>query len=305
MIQPDYSHWQSLPQITTISSQEGLPLILLKGDFGSAKFAIQGAHLIEFTPKNQPPLLFVSRKSHFAPGKAVRGGVPVIFPWFGPREGHPEAPMHGLVRTRPWTVDSITVPEAGSAKVCFSFVSDAETQSVWPYAFHLKLEFTLGAALEIRWTVENTGREAFSFEQALHPYFPVEDVGQARVSGLEGASYIDKSDHLQRKIDSASAVTFAAETDRLYLDTDATCVLEDPAAGREIIFEKQGSHSSVVWNPWIAKAAALADLDDADWQRFVCVEQVNAAQNAVQLLPSATHIFAVRYFSQTLGLIHP
>ena len=305
MIQSDYSHWQSLPKITTISSEEGLPLILLKGDFGSAKFAIQGAHLIEFTPKDQPPLLFVSRKSHFAPGKAVRGGIPVIFPWFGPREGYPEAPMHGLVRTRLWTIDSITVPDVGAAKVCFSFVSDAETQSVWPYAFRLKLEFTLGAALEIRWTVENTGHEAFSFEQALHPYFPVEDVGQARVSGLQGASYIDKSDHLQRKVDSTSAVTFAAETDRLYLDTDATCVLEDPAAGREIIFEKQGSLSSVVWNPWIAKAAALPDLDDADWQRFVCVEQVNAAQNAVRLLPSATHIFAVRYFSQTLGLIHP
>jgi glucose-6-phosphate 1-epimerase len=300
MTQIDYSHWQSLPKISITSSEEGLPLLLLRGDFGSAKFAIQGAHLIEFTPKDQAPLLFVSSKSHFAPGKAIRGGIPVIFPWFGPREGHPEAPMHGLVRTRPWTIDSIEVPETGSAKVCFSFVSDAETQSVWPFAFRLNLEFTLGTALEIRWTVENTGREAFSFEQALHPYFPVEDIGQARVSGLQGASYIDKSDHLERKLDLLPAVTFAAETDRLYLDTTATCVLEDPAAGRAIIFEKQGSHSSVVWNPWIAKAAALADLDDADWQRFVCVEQVNAAQNAVRLEPLATHIFAARYFSQTL-----
>lgn len=305
MLQSDYSHWQLLPNITITSSTEGLPLILLEGHFGSAKFAIQGAHLIEFTPKAQAPLLFVSSKSHFAPGKAIRGGVPVIFPWFGPREGHPEAPMHGLVRNRPWTIDSIEVPDLGPAKVCFSFVSDAETQAVWPYAFRLKLEFTLGVALEIRWTVENTGREAFSFEQALHPYFPVQDVGQARVLGLQGASYIDKSDHLQRKLDTAPAVTFAAETDRLYLDTDRTCVLQDPAAARELVFEKQGSHSSVVWNPWIAKAAALADLDDADWRRFVCVEQVNAAQNAIQLPPSAAHIFAVRYFSQTLEMIHP
>ena len=208
--------------------------------------------------------------------------------------------MHGLVRTRPWTIDSLEVPELGPAKVCFSFVSDVETQSVWPFAFRLKLEFTLGTALEIRWTVENTGREPFSFEQALHPYFPVEDIGQARVSGLQGASYIDKSDHLERKLDTLPAVTFAAETDRLYLDTAATCVLEDPAAGRAIVFEKQGSLSSVVWNPWIAKAATLADMDAADWQRFVCVEQVNAAQNAVRLSPSDTHIFAVRYFSQTL-----
>ncbi|MEI6871419.1 MAG: D-hexose-6-phosphate mutarotase [Verrucomicrobiota bacterium] len=300
----DYS-WQLPPHSMLSQSEEGLPLVVLNGDFGAAKFAVQGAHLIEFTPKGQSPLLFVSSKSHYALGKAIRGGIPVIFPWFGPREGHPEAPMHGLVRTRPWSVDAVSVPEVGPAQVRFSLNSSAETLVIWPYPFRLELEFTLGPALEIRWTVENTGAEAFSFEQALHPYFPVQDVNRARVLGLENAAYIDKTDHMERKIDSAPAVTFQSETDRLYLDTSARCVLQDPAANREITFEKEGSLSSVVWNPWIAKAAALADMDGEDWRRFVCVEQVNAARNAIELPAGDSHVLAVRYFSQTLSDFNP
>ncbi len=279
--------------------------MVLDGEFGVAKFAVQGAHLIEFTPKGQFPLLFVSSKSHYAPGKAIRGGIPVIFPWFGPREGHPEAPMHGLVRTRPWSVDTVRVPEVGPAQARFSLSSNAETLALWPYPFRLELEFTLGPTLEIRWTVENTGTEAFCFEQALHPYFPVQDVSRARVLGLENAAYIDKTDHMARKIDSDAVVTFQAETDRLYLDTAARCVLQDPAANRAIIFEKEGSLSSVVWNPWIAKAAALPDMDDEDWRRFVCVEQVNAARNAIELPAGGSHVLAVRYFSQTLADFNP
>ena len=305
MSAPDHSALQLPPHSRLSISEEGLSLLVLEGEFGSAKFAIQGAHLAEFTPRGQPPLLFVSTKSHYAPGKAIRGGVPVIFPWFGPRAGHPEAPIHGLVRTRLWSVDSVRVPEAGPAQVGFSLTSDAETLAIWPHCFRLKLEFTLGPGLEVRWTVENTGAEAFSFEQALHPYFPVQDVTRARVLGLQNTAYIDKTDQMAAKIDSEPAVTFRAETDRLYIDTGETCVLQDPAANREIVFEKEGSLSSVVWNPWIAKAAALADLDDEDWQRFVCVEQVNAARNAVHLPAGASHVLSVRCFSRTLAEFHP
>jgi glucose-6-phosphate 1-epimerase len=293
---PSHSHQNVLHN----TSPEGLELLTLHGDFGSAKFAIQGAHLCEFIPKNQTAMLFVSKKSHFAPGKAIRGGLPIIFPWFGPRKDHPESPMHGLVRTKPWTLELAEVPEGAPAKVIFSISSDAETLAIWPHAFHSKLEFILGDRLEIRWTIRNTGTEAFNFEQALHPYFPVQNISTAKVSGLCGASYIDKTDGMSQKNDSEPFVSFVAETDRLYLNTDTTCVLEDAAARRKLIFEKEGSKSSVVWNPWIAKAAALSDMEDAEWQEFVCVEQVNAADNAILLAPSASHILTARYFYQTL-----
>lgn len=291
----DYSRWNSNPSVRTLQSPGGLTLLLLDGPFGSAKFSPQGAHLAEFQPRGGAPLLFVSSRSHFTPGKAIRGGIPVIFPWFGPREGHPESPMHGLVRTRAWAVDSIETPENEPATIRFSISSDAETLAVWPHAFHLSLEFRLGKSLQISWRVKNTGEETFTFEQALHPYFPVTDVHRCSVTGLEGSTYIDKTDHLIKKTDTATSVTFNQETDRLYLNTTSTCTLLDPAAKRRLIVAKTGSESSVVWNPWITKAAALEDMEDCEWQNFVCVEQVNAATNAVSLQPGATHLLTAHY----------
>jgi len=295
MSHPDYSLWNSPQSVHVHESSEGLPLIRLEGSFGSALFSPQGAHLIQFQPKSGREFLFLSSRSHLAPGKAIRGGIPVIFPWFGPRAGHPEAPMHGLVRTRLWQVDSIQVPETGPATIRFALDSDHETLSHWPHPFHLTLEFQLGATLDVCWEVRNTGESPFTFEQALHPYFPVSDIHSAQVTGLQGASYIDKADHLATKVDAQSAVSFSAETDRLYLDTTSPCTLLDPKAGHQLNISKTGSQSSVVWNPWIAKAAALSDLDDSEWMRFVCVEQANAASNAVTLPPGGAHFFTAHY----------
>lgn len=283
------------PHVQETISAEGLPLILLSGAFGSARFSPQGAHLLDFTPKGGLPLLFLSAHTHLVQGKAIRGGIPVIFPWFGPRTGHPESPMHGIVRTRLWSLEEVQVPEQGPATVRFSFHSSAETLALWPHEFRLTLEFVLGTTLDVRWEVENTGATPFTFEQALHPYFPVGNIHQASVSGLRGALYIDKTDALQRKTDAAEAVVFSQETDRLYLHTTSDCILKDPAGGRELVVSKTGSSSSVVWNPWIAKASALEDLGDDEWQNFVCVEQVNAAENAITLPAGGVHILTTRY----------
>lgn len=285
----------SSPHVQESLSSEGLPLLSLSGAFGTARFSPQGAHLLDFTPHGQSPILFLSSCTHLAPGKAIRGGVPVIFPWFGPRAGHPAAPMHGLVRTRFWKVEEVSVPENGPATVRFSFRADEETRSLWPHAFALSLQFVLGAALDIRWEVQNTGDSPFEFEQALHPYFPIQDVHSASVSGLQGAHYLDKTDALRLKEDTAPFVSFASETDRLYLNTTADCLLADPASGRTLVVSKTGSKSSVVWNPWIEKAAALADLGNEDWRHFVCVEQVNAGQNAILLPAGGSHILTTRY----------
>jgi D-hexose-6-phosphate mutarotase len=123
------------------------------------------------------------------------------------------------------------------------------------------------------------------------------------VSGLKGATFVDKTDAFRSKTEAAEAVQFSAETDRLYLNTIADCVLADPAAGRRLVVSKSGSRSSVVWNPWIAKAAALADLGDEEWRSFVCVEQVNALENAVELPAGGSHLLTARYdFSNP---VHP
>ena len=286
--------------VTYSESPEGLPLLSLKGTFGTALFSPQGAHLIEFTPRGQPPLLFVSRQTHLTKGKAIRGGVPVIFPWFGPREGHPESPMHGLVRTRDWKINALEIPKEAPARVRMGFDSTPETLCLWPYSFSLSIEFVMGEDLLIRWATRNNGDQAFIFEQALHPYFPVSNIESSTVRGLYNCQFIDKTDSLRLKMDQEESVYFTGETDRLYLDTAASLSLEDPASRSRIWIEKTGSKSSVVWNPWIAKAASLNDLDDEDWRRFVCVEQANAGRNAVTLAPGEVHTFEARYRRQTI-----
>lgn len=209
--------------------------------------------------------------------------------------------MHGLVRTRMWSLEHLTVPETGPAEARFEFASNPETMAEWPHSFRLSLEFVLGPALEIRWEVKNTGETSFVFEQALHPYFPVRDVHSASVEGLRGVTFVDKTDAFRRKTDTAPSVAFAGETDRLYLNTTSDCVLADPASGRRLVVSKSGSCASVVWNPWIAKAAALADLGDEEWRGFVCVEQVNALENAVTLPAGGSHWLTARYdFSDPL-----
>jgi len=296
------NQWSKPGIIDFETSADGLEIFRIHTGSITARFAIQGAHLIDFTNNENIPLLFISRQSLFAPGKAIRGGIPVIFPWFGPREGHPESPMHGLVRTRPWQISEITIHPDGTAKVGFSFNDSPETLALWPHAFELKLEFTLGRELEVRWEVRNSGQNAFRFEQALHPYFPVQDVLRANVQGLAGATYIDKTDSLKLKEEGADAIVFSGETDRLYLDTTSTCILEDQAAGRRLTISKTGAGSSVVWNPWITKAAALSDMADDEWKEFVCVEQANANRNAIELKSGETHVFSARYAPTSVGI---
>ncbi len=282
-------------RIIRTQTPDGLVVFELNGEFGSAKFSPQGAHLMEFTPAGGKPLLFLSKQTALTRGKAIRGGIPVIFPWFGARAGHPESPMHGLVRTRVWEVASLEVPENRAAKIRMTFESNPETLSIWPYAFRLALDFTLGRNLVIRWETHNMDQSPFLFEQALHPYFPVSDVRSAGVEGLKGIRFIDKTDGLRLREDVADAVLFTAETDRLYLDTDSKLFLNDPGSFSRLGIDKVGSRSSVVWNPWIAKAASLPDLGDEEWREFVCVEQANAANNAVTLAPGEVHTLEVGY----------
>lgn len=286
--------WHKPGSIETSINPAGLEFLSLKGAFGSAEFCTQGAHLMHFTPTGGTPMLFVSAKTLLAPGKAIRGGIPVIFPWFGQRAGHPESPMHGLVRTRPWNVAEISVPDR-TAVVRFDCSSDTDTLAIWPHEFSLELEFHLGSSLEIIWRVHNTGTGTFEFEQALHPYFPIQDIHTVSVGGLQNTAYIDKTDHMNLKVQSEPVVRFSGETDRLYLDTAAEIALDDPSAKRRLRISKTGSQSSVTWNPWIAKAAALADLGDEEWRDFVCVEQVNAARNAVQLPAGKSHTFTATF----------
>ncbi|MEY2600033.1 MAG: hypothetical protein RLZZ142_2292, partial [Verrucomicrobiota bacterium] len=301
MIPPALLRWSIPGTLDFHPHPEGLLFLHLQTPRFHARFCLQGAHLVEFTPKESGPMLFLSSHAQFLPGKPIRGGIPVIFPWFGPRENHPESPMHGFVRTRCWELEDVQILPDQSASLTFSFGSTPETLALWPHAFQLRLRFVLASTLAIDWEVHNPGDTPFHFEQALHPYFPVQNIHTTQVVGLQGASFFDKTDALSRKQDLEPAVRFHAETDRLYLHTSADCLLEDSSSKTRLRIAKTGSQSSVVWNPWIAKSATLPDLGNEEWQHFVCVEQANAAENGITLAPGKSHFFHALYTPESVA----
>jgi len=143
--------------------------------------------------------------------------------------------------------------------------------------------------LSLRLTVENRATHPIIFEQALHTYFAISDISGIAISGLAGTTYIDKTDALLRKAQTAALVTVTAETDSVYLNTPGQCAIEDRGWRRRVIIEKDGAASTVVWNPWSEKAAAMADLGDPAWRGMVCVETGNIADNEIRLAADGEH----------------
>jgi glucose-6-phosphate 1-epimerase len=250
---------------------------------------LHGAHVTHYQPTGQQPLLFMSPRSQFAPGKAIRGGVPVIFPWFGPRAGGPSAPEHGFARIAEWSVESVTRADDGSIAVVLGLEATDATRTTWPHDFRIRYRLVFGPRLEMGLEVENRSREAFTFEEALHTYLLVGDVRAATVSGLERATYIDKMDAMTRKTQGAEPMRLGGAVDRVFLDTRTPCAVDDPVLGRRLVVEKSGSATTVVWNPWSEKAKAMADLGAEAWLSMLCLETANAADNAVRLAPGERH----------------
>ena len=236
---------------------------------------LQGAHVARWTPAGQLPVLFMSSRSALAPGKAIRGGVPIVFPWFGARSDGKPGPAHGWARTSLWTL-----VEGSADRLAFELTDEG---------FHVRFEVAMGATLDLALEVRNyTGAEA-RFEEALHTYLAVADVRQVSVTGLAGVEYMDKTDGFRRTVQGPEPLRIAKETDSVYLNTAATCVVTDPGWERRIVVKKTGSASTVIWNPWIEKTAGMADMGPDDWQGMICVETANVAENAIVLAPGATH----------------
>jgi glucose-6-phosphate 1-epimerase len=267
----------------------GLTRATITTDAATAEIYLQGAHLTQWQPASaEHPVLFLSARSNFTAGKAIRGGVPVVFPWFAERKGGLPGGMHGFARTLPWEVVAAERRPDGVA-LSFKLLPNQTTRDLGFDHFILVYEVVVGETLTLKLEVENVGDSALTFEEALHAYYRVSDVRQIEVSGLGDTDYLDRADNAKPKHQGAGTIRFAGETDQLHLNTQAAVTISDPECQRRIVIEKRGSESTVVWNPWIEKAARLADFGGDEWMRMVCVEPANAAEDAVTLQPGARH----------------
>ena len=256
----------------------GLPAVCWRARDGAAAVAtLQGAHLVSWTPAGAGERLFVSDRSAFAEGRAIRGGVPVCFPQFADRG--PLA-QHGFARTLPWRLAG-SHGGSGEAEASFVLEDTPATRALWPHAFRLELAVTVGGPrLRLALRATNTGIGPFRFTTALHTYLRVHDVATARVEGLRGVRFLTRGAPAM-EVESREATPAGEPVDRIYFAPPAALVLRD---GADVLrLRQEGFTDTVVWNPGADKAAAMADLGEG-YRRMVCVEAA-AIEPAVALAP--------------------
>lgn len=279
-----------LPDCLQLTGSPAYPVYEIRHARATARIAVNGAHLMEWTPAGQKPVLYLSPDAVLEAGKPIRGGIPVCWPWFGPH-ADVQRPMHGYARILPWR---LTVAEAGDAGVhlVFELESGEAAQPWWEEALSARLEMRIGDSLEVFLSTRNSGDAPFRLEEALHTYLTVGDIAQVTVRGLDSAAYLDTvGERVMRQ--QVGDILFDREVDRQYASTAAVAV-EDPALGRTLVVEKEGSATTVVWNPWIEKSKRLTDLPDEAYHGFVCVEAANAGEGGVELAPGAEHRLLTR-----------
>lgn len=277
----------------------GLAMALVSNDRAEAMIALQGAHVMTFQPRGQQPVLWLSQFAKFAPGKSIRGGVPVCWPWFGAHATDSAKPAHGYARTVMWDVQETEALADGATRLRFQLQETEGTSSMGPQGLEAELVVTVGDMLAVDLVTRNGGTEVAELGEALHTYFHISDVDQVRITGLEGCDYLDKVEDFTRRTQT-EAVTIGAEVDRVYLDTEAECVIEDRGLNRHIRVAKSGSRSTVVWNPWTEKAEKMGDFGPEGYRGMVCVETANAASNVVTLGPGETHVLSTIIRSEPL-----
>ncbi|MEE9345113.1 MAG: D-hexose-6-phosphate mutarotase [Methylococcales bacterium] len=282
-------------QLKFTQRSNGFVLIEIENNFAQATISTYGGQVLSFKPvKESDDLLFVSKLARFEPGKAIRGGIPICWPWFGPDPQSNDGPAHGLVRTRQWKICHAALASDGAIKVILSIHDSAETRKIWSHSFELSIIITIRESLTMELITRNTASTPFTVTQALHAYFKIEDCQRVQISGLENTTYLDKTDAGKQK-SQHGPVTISQEVDRIYTSARSDLVLEDAALSRNIRIHSKNSQTTIVWNPWKKKAAAMSDLDDNEFNTMLCLETANAGADSIIVSGNSEYSLEAQY----------
>ncbi len=280
-------------QLQFTQEAEGFIMVDIANQYATARVSTYAGQVISFLPNNTTEdVLFLSDKVVYKDGKAIRGGTPICWPWFGDDTSGFGRPSHGFVRNQPWTVLASHALDDGRTSITLGLSDTEGSRAVWPYKF--ELEVIVGRQLEVRLTTKNVGTKAFSITQALHTYFNISDVDNVSITGLDSKDYLDKLDGFNSKHQSGD-VFISQETDRIYQDAPRHVVLKDSGFDRAINITSEGSKTTVIWNPWSTSVTKIADLDDRSYRNFVCVETANAAEDMVIISEEKEHTITAIY----------
>jgi D-hexose-6-phosphate mutarotase len=285
--------------------QAGVGAIMeVSNAWGTCTVSLYGGQVLTWQPVHQnAPVLWLSRRVQYVQGKAIRGGVPICWPWFGAHPSQEKAPAHGYARVSSWDVVSVSTAHSAETEVVLQLAACEGGQRFGTEGVSLSLRLRVGAALELALTTTNGSAQDFDYSEGLHTYFQVGDVSKISIQGLDGGEYAD----LLRgniRCRQSGAIAFDGELGRIFVDNEATCVIEDASLQRRIRVEKSGSLSTAVWNPWTATASKMDDLGSDGWRDMVCVESANALENRLNLPAGQSHTLSVTYSVEELSVPH-
>jgi glucose-6-phosphate 1-epimerase len=284
------------PHISFYQDETGLKFLEIENSMATAKIAMQGGHIMSWQPKHAAdPVLWLSDHARYIHGRSIRGGVPICWPWFGPHPTDSTLCPHGFARVMPWDLMESYTLENGATRLILQIMHTPVAQRQLSYPYNLSLTIDIGATLKMALTTTNRGNQPFVIGEAFHTYFQVSDVEKIAISGLQDTEYADKVLNYDRHTQHGD-IRFDGEFDRVYVNTKADCVIEDPGYHRRIRIAKTGSNATVIWTPWREKAHGLGDMGlDESWRNMICVESANAMENIVMVSPNQAHVLAVEY----------
>jgi len=281
----------TLPALTVLSDKvtivevDQVKVVRIIHEKATAGIALHGGHVISFKPQGQQDLIWMSEQAVFDGKAALRGGIPVCWPWFG----RVAAPAHGFARNSEWTLLEHRENEHGVI-VELGLLPSESTLAIWPHQFQAHLLVEVGDELKVTLDVTNTDDHPWTFSGALHSYLNVGDIEQVQTSGM-GNEYIDSLQ--DGKVCQGGDVLQLTDTiDRVYTQPQTQITVQDPVLSRSIQVENQGHNSAVLWNPWAQGAQGMGDMQDDGYKTFLCVESSLHAASIEQgqtLQPSESH----------------
>jgi len=270
--------------VAFLNGRGELPMLEILTRWSRAELYLHGGQVTHFQKEGESPLLFTSQCSRFESGAPIRGGIPVVFPWFGRKDDR--HPSHGFARLRDWTLSELATGLDGSLRLVLRMPEVEESPDCPACAVESELVIRDSLTLEIR--VTNQSDRPFTFELCLHTYLAVGDVREIWITGLQDTEYLDAAAGRHRVRDAEPRLRILGEVDRIYVNTARPVEVHDPVLGRTIRVEKTGSASTVIWNPGPERARTMPDLGDDEYLQMVCVESGNVADNALTLPPGGT-----------------
>ena len=271
--------------------ENNLASIVISNSFADALISLYGGQVVSFKPKEELDLLYMSPLSNFKIGKAIRGGIPVCFPWFGPHPTDQSKPQHGFGRLMTWKVFQTSERQNGETEITLILGSSDETKQYWANDFFAELTILVGKKLSVSLKITNSGAAPLNYSCALHSYYHVSDITNISILGLNKTPFY-KHGQSGNFIQNTPKLVFNQMEDRHYYNTEETCLIEDPTFKRTIKVSKSGSKITTVWNPWIEDCASIADLPDDGYRSFVCIEAVNSFDDSISLNPGESHTTA-------------